>query len=195
MSKKGNKYDLTDKQVKFCQEYIIDHNGTQACIRAGYSKKSANEQASQHLAKLNIQNYITDLKNNTANKAGITHEMLTNEWKKIAFSSISHIHNTWIDKTDFEVLKEDNPDILDCIQEIDTKVLKRNIYDAEIKESVIVDVEQIKVKLYDKTKALTELGKHIAYYSEHNKEKAQNVNLVMDAETIKRINKELEDNV
>lgn len=193
MSKKGNKYDLTDKQIKFCQEYIIDHNGTQACIRAGYSKKSANEQASQHLAKLNIQSYITDLKKDTANKAGITHEMLTNEWKKIAFSSISHIHNTWIDKTDFEVLKEDNPDILDCIQEIDTKVVKRSISD---EEDIVINIEQVKVKLYDKTKALTELGKHIAYYSDHNKEKAKNININnLDSETIKRINKELEDNV
>ncbi len=191
MSKKGNKYDLTDKQIKFCHEFIIDLNGTQASIRAGYSKKTAHVTASENLSKPKVQSYITDLKNNTAEKLGITHEMLTNEWKKIAFSSISHIHNTWIDKTDFEVLKEENPDILDCIQEIDTKLIKRKV----LGEEIAIDVEQIKVKLYDKTKALTELGKHIAYYSEHNKEKVQNFNLNLDAETIKRINQELEDHV
>ncbi len=32
---------LTDKQKKFIQEYLIDLNATQACIRAGYSKKTA----------------------------------------------------------------------------------------------------------------------------------------------------------
>ena len=33
--------DLTEKQEKFCEEYLVDPNATQAAIRAGYSKKSA----------------------------------------------------------------------------------------------------------------------------------------------------------
>lgn len=32
---------LTDKQKRFCQEYLIDANALQAAIRAGYSKKTA----------------------------------------------------------------------------------------------------------------------------------------------------------
>jgi phage terminase small subunit len=52
---------LTTKQKIFCQEYLIDLNATQAAIRAGYSKRTANEQGSQNLAKLSIQNCITDL--------------------------------------------------------------------------------------------------------------------------------------
>ena len=36
---------MTNKQEKFCQEYMIDLNATQAAIRAGYSPKTANEQA------------------------------------------------------------------------------------------------------------------------------------------------------
>lgn len=50
-----NKNGLTPKQMRFCEEYMIDMNGTQAAIRAGYSERTANEQASQLLAKLNIQ--------------------------------------------------------------------------------------------------------------------------------------------
>jgi len=34
---------LTDKQLFFCREYLIDLNSTQACIRAGYSKNSADK--------------------------------------------------------------------------------------------------------------------------------------------------------
>lgn len=52
---------LSDKQKQFCIEYLKDFNGTQAAIRAGYSKNSANEQASMHLAKLNIKEYIKEL--------------------------------------------------------------------------------------------------------------------------------------
>ena len=50
--------DLTAKQKQFCIEYLKDFNGTQAAIRAGYSENSAKEQASQHLTKLNIKEYL-----------------------------------------------------------------------------------------------------------------------------------------
>ena len=50
--------NMTPKQQRFCDEYLIDLNGTQAAIRAGYSAKTANEQASRMLAKANIKEYI-----------------------------------------------------------------------------------------------------------------------------------------
>ncbi len=49
---------LTEKQQRFADEYLIDLNGTQAAIRAGYSAKTANEQASRLLTKDNIKTYI-----------------------------------------------------------------------------------------------------------------------------------------
>ena len=52
---------LTDKQRAFCQEYLVDLNGTQAAIRAGYSKRTANEQAARMLAKASIQDYLSQL--------------------------------------------------------------------------------------------------------------------------------------
>lgn len=49
---------LTPKQERFVEEYLVDLNGTQAAIRAGYSPKTANEQASVMLAKPNIQEAV-----------------------------------------------------------------------------------------------------------------------------------------
>jgi phage terminase small subunit len=49
---------LTPKQEKFVQEYLIDLNATQAAIRAGYSKKTARQIATQHLSKLHIQEAV-----------------------------------------------------------------------------------------------------------------------------------------
>lgn len=62
---------LTDKQDMFCREYLIDLNATQAAIRAGYSAKTANEQGAQNLAKLSIQNRISDLKAERNEQTGI----------------------------------------------------------------------------------------------------------------------------
>jgi len=51
---------LTAKQQRFCDEYLIDLNATQAAIRAGYSEKNARNIASENLAKPNIKKYIDD---------------------------------------------------------------------------------------------------------------------------------------
>ena len=53
--------ELEERQRIFCNEYLVDFNGTQAAIRAGYSKKTANEQASRMLAKVNVQTYLQQL--------------------------------------------------------------------------------------------------------------------------------------
>ena len=49
---------LTDKQKRFCEEYLIDLNATQAAIRAGYSPKTAEQTASRLLRNVNVQEYI-----------------------------------------------------------------------------------------------------------------------------------------
>ena len=49
---------LNEKQKRFCEEYLIDLNATQASIRAGYSSNSAKEIGCENLTKPNIQEYI-----------------------------------------------------------------------------------------------------------------------------------------
>ena len=51
---------LTAKQQRFCDEYLIDLNATQAAIRAGYSKKTANRIATENLSKPVIKEYIAE---------------------------------------------------------------------------------------------------------------------------------------
>lgn len=51
---------MTDKQKRFCDEYLIDCNATQAAIRAGYSKKTARQIGEENLSKLDIKNYIQE---------------------------------------------------------------------------------------------------------------------------------------
>ena len=52
--------NLTPKQQRFVEEYLIDLNATQAAIRAGYSPRTANEQGAQNLAKLSISEAIAE---------------------------------------------------------------------------------------------------------------------------------------
>ena len=49
---------MTEKQKRFCDEYLIDLNATQGAIRSGYSAKTAKQIGQQNLTKLDIQEYI-----------------------------------------------------------------------------------------------------------------------------------------
>lgn len=49
---------LTEKQKRFCDEYLIDLNATQAAIRAGYSDKTAYRTGADNLRKPQIKAYI-----------------------------------------------------------------------------------------------------------------------------------------
>lgn len=59
---------MTEKQKKFCKEYMIDLNATQASIRAGYSKKTADIIGFENLRKPNIIKYISKLKGRIEDK-------------------------------------------------------------------------------------------------------------------------------
>ena len=75
---------LTDKQERFCQEYLIDLNGTQAAIRAGYSENSANEIAAQNLAKISIQERIKVLQEQISLRLEITQDWVLKRFKDIS---------------------------------------------------------------------------------------------------------------
>lgn len=49
---------LTEKQKRFCDEYLIDLNATRAAIAAGYSENSAKVIGSENLTKPNVKAYI-----------------------------------------------------------------------------------------------------------------------------------------
>lgn len=51
---------LTPKQMRFCDEYLIDLNATQAAIRAGYSKKTAYAIGNENLTKPEIKTQIAE---------------------------------------------------------------------------------------------------------------------------------------
>lgn len=50
--------EMTAKQKRFCDEYLIDLNATQAAIRAGYSAKNADKIGSELLGKTRVREYI-----------------------------------------------------------------------------------------------------------------------------------------
>ena len=77
---------LTEKQKRFCEEYLIDLNATQAAKRAGYSEKTAFSIGVENLKKPLIQEYLQDLMKYRSERTGVTAEKVIEELEKIAFS-------------------------------------------------------------------------------------------------------------
>lgn len=88
---------LTPKQERFCQEYIIDLNATQAAIRAGYSQKTAGSVGAENLTKPEIQSELARLMSARNQRTEITADWVLKEAaesykfnKKPAFDSLGN---------------------------------------------------------------------------------------------------------
>lgn len=59
---------MTERQQRFCREYIKDENATQAALRAGYSEKRARRTAQTILDDERVRRYIDELRKNEKNR-------------------------------------------------------------------------------------------------------------------------------
>lgn len=75
---------LTPKQAKFCEQFIVDLNATQAAIRAGYSSKSARFQASALLTNPNISSRIEELRKSQSKRTELTADYVLSGLQEVA---------------------------------------------------------------------------------------------------------------
>lgn len=156
------KAKLTQKEKIFCHEYIVDWNGSRAARKAGYSENTCAETAYDNLRKPHIQQYIGFIRENLEEEAGISKLRNLKELAKIAYSNISHLHDCWIELTDWEVIKSDNPDALSAIESIDTKTEFKTYNRGEVNETD-VEVKYVKIKLYSKQQAIATINEMMGY--------------------------------
>jgi phage terminase small subunit len=139
---------LTSKQEMFCQEYLIDLNGAQAAIRAGYSANTAKDIACQNLAKLNIAHRITELKSNRIDSIAVNAKYVLNRLVEIDSLDVVDI----LDNTGAMKAIKDWP-----------KSWRTSISGLDIQEMLGDDIMTVvkKIKWPDKLRNLELLGKHV----------------------------------
>lgn len=159
---------LTDKQRRFCEEYVIDWNGTRAAIAAGYSENTAKQIANENLTKPYLQKYISEIQNDLEKLSGMSALRNIKELMKIAFSSPANLRINWDKIKSYDDLTEDQKNAISEIQ-VDKLVLGGD------EDNGVV--QKIKVKHYDKLKALEMLNKMLGYNAPDKKEISGNVNI------------------
>lgn len=149
---------LTPKQVKFIDEYLIDRNGKQAAIRAGYSPRSAEVQASKMLRKGKVKAEIGRRVEKMSKDAGVTVQRVVDEYAKIAFSNMANFMEVGDDgqpSLNFKDLTEDQKAALSEVT-VDSYLEKGGTNPKT--------VLKVKFKLIDKKGALDSLGKHLGMF-------------------------------
>jgi phage terminase small subunit len=79
---------LTGKQERFVREYLVDFNGTQAAIRAGYSPDTARSIASELLGKNRVSSMIDYVRREEAKLFEISRRSIISKLNKIAFADL-----------------------------------------------------------------------------------------------------------
>lgn len=150
-TKQPNLYGLTARQALFVSEYLKDLNGTQAAIRAGYSPKAAEVQASENLRKPKIQLAIREGQKAAEARSTVTVDRVLLELARVAFSDttvVAFIEGGRLVIKDTKDVDEGN---------------RRAI--AELSQS-FGNTSTLKVKMHDKIKALELLGRHLAMFKD-----------------------------
>ncbi len=65
---------VSNKEEKFCREYVIDYNGTQAAIRAGYKQSDAANRATRLLKKAEVSARVRELQQEMAERLALSQD-------------------------------------------------------------------------------------------------------------------------
>ena len=155
---------LNPKQARFVQEYLIDLNATQAAIRAGYSKKTAEQLGHQLLQKTSVSEAVVKAQARLSDKNGDLVQKIVDELKIIAFSDIAN--HTRIDPDTGAIcakgFDEMPPGASRALQSIDeNRAIKE---DADGNKVTVYD--KVNFRMWDKLKAIDLLGKHLGMFKE-----------------------------
>jgi len=143
---------MTNKQKRFCEEYLIDLNATQAAIRAGYSSESAYAIGSENMKKPQIRARIDTALAARSKRTGVNADRVVRELARVAFVNPS------------DVINMDSATLKDDATEDDTAA----VASVKVKTIPTADGQGVEreIKLADKLKALELLGRHLGMFTE-----------------------------
>jgi phage terminase small subunit len=160
---------LSDKQIRFCEEYLKDFNATKAALRAGYAKSTAEKQAQLWIGKNRDLSYYPEMydlvdqeRKRLSKESGITNERILLEYARIAFSDVREFLNEDGSLKDIQKLSDA---AAAAIASIETD----EIWDAQGRDKKVIGVSR-KIKRWEKVKALDSLARILGMFEKDNEQ-------------------------
>lgn len=150
---------LSEKVKKFCKEYIIDFNATQAYIRAGYSKNGAKVAAAKLLTFTNIQDHIQKLIKKSDDKGILNRERVLLEIARLAYSNVQNVFTPNGNLLPVQDIDEDTARAISGI-----KVRRVINYEKSTKNKKVFD-DIVEYKFHPKPAVLDMAMKHLGEYN------------------------------
>lgn len=168
--------DLTPKQARFVEEYLVDLNATQAAIRAGYSEATAYSIGHENLSKPEIVEAIAAAQAERSKRTEITADQVLRELARVGFANLADVTD-WGTKEVAFGYTEDGKKLRP--EEIGDAALVRYV-DApyvtpinrdDLPEALRAAVSEVslgrdgfKIKMHDKNSALLQIGRHLGMF-------------------------------
>lgn len=140
---------MTKKQKRFCEEYLIDLNATQAAIRAGYSPGTAKAIGCENMTKPDVRAQIDRAMAERSKRTGVCADRVVEELAKVAFVNAGSL----IDADNATLRPDATPEDMAAIQSVKVKTFGEDGLEREI-------------KMADKLKALELLGRHLGLFDD-----------------------------
>lgn len=144
---------LTHREQQFVLEYAVDFDGPAAARRVGYSDSGACAVAKRLLSDPRVARYADRLVERKREQTGVTELRVLNEMALLAFSNMGHyVASGYRDDADGE-------ERLHFDASTFTNDQWAAVREIEITEDTLTGERTIKLKLYDKRQALSDVAK------------------------------------
>ncbi|MEM7173283.1 MAG: terminase small subunit [Pseudomonadota bacterium] len=144
---------MTPRQRRFVEEYMIDLNGKQAALRAGYAPSAAKNRSYILLRQPEIAAAVAEAMMERSRRTGITADKVLNEYARLAFSDLRQVTDWGPDGVLPKAAKDLNPDQARAIAEVTETKSKTG-------------GGTVRVKLHDKKGALDALARHLGLFTD-----------------------------
>lgn len=143
---------LSPKQLQFIAEYLVDRNGKQAAIRAGYSPHTAEVQGSRLLSLAKVKAAVAAGTKVQLERADLNAARVLEEIRRVAFFDVGALFD---ERGNLLPLHELNAEARTVIASFEVILKNATAGDGKIDRV-------LKVKFWDKVKALDLLARHFA---------------------------------
>lgn len=163
-------HNLTPKQQRFVDEYLIDMNATQAYIRAGYTARgnAAEVNAIRLLRNAQVAALVDEGRKAISERTELTQEQVVTELAKIGFSDVRKLFDENGALIPIHMLSDEAAACLSSFEVVTRRPPGGGEGEVE---------HVVKVKLWDKPSALVNLGKHLGGFNDKSTVNHQHLHL------------------
>lgn len=147
---------LTPKQERFVAEYLVDLNATQAAIRAGYSKRTAEQQGPRLLGKVEVREAIQAAQRPQLEKVGLSAERTKEVIRRVIDADVRQLFDAQGNIVPIHQLGDEAAALIAGFE-----VVKRNLTAGDGATDTI-----LKVKLKDQSRYVEMAAKHFGLLTE-----------------------------